>query len=41
MTSSEKGAPQESMNVVLLTAAEKLYGASSGPYKLMAYVEHL
>ena len=41
MTLRVKGAPQESMNMVLLNAAEKLYGASSGPIKLMAYVEHL
>ena len=35
MTSREKGAPQDSTNVVFLMAAEKLYGASSGPIKLM------
>ena len=35
MTSKEKGAPQVSMNVVFLMAAEKLYGASSGPIKFM------
>ena len=31
MTSRENGAPQESSDVVLDMATEKLYGASRGP----------
>ena len=41
MTLRLNGAPQESMNVVFLMAAEKLYGASSGPIKFVAYVEYM
>ena len=41
MTLREKGAPQDSMNVVFLMTAKKLYGASSGPIKLIAHVGHL
>ena len=34
MTSSENGAPQVSIDVVLDMATEKLYGASRGPRRL-------